>query len=117
MSHTIDRHRTGCAARDKIAIDMSKQEVMRRLASKYIWWNTPEEAAARPERVAAQVMDIGDYDDVQAMAQAVGDDYLRDVLQGVEAGQLDARSWTYWHYRLGLAAPGAVPPLPLRRVG
>jgi hypothetical protein len=95
---------------------MSSQDVLRRLASKYIWWKAPDEAAARPERVVVQVMNIGDYDDVQAMAHAVGDDYLRDVLRGVEVGQLDDRSWAYWHYRLGVAAPGAVPPPPHRRV-
>jgi hypothetical protein len=26
----------------------------------------------------------------------------------------DARSWHYWHYRLGLAEPDKVPPLPSR---
>jgi hypothetical protein len=25
------------------------------------------------------------------------------------------RSWTYWHYRLGLSAVDHVPPLPVRR--
>ena len=96
---------------------MSRHEVVQRLASKYMWWKTPEEAAVTPARVIAQVMNIGDYDDVQTMVKAVGDDDLREVLRGAEAGQLDARSWTYWHYRLGMATPGAVPPLPGRRVG
>ena len=91
-------------------------ELLRRLAARYIWWKSPDEASEDPRRVAAQVMNIGDYDDVQALATAVGDDYLRDVLRTAEAGQLDGRSWAYWHYRLGLAAPGAVPPLPSRRV-
>lgn len=85
------------------------------MAARYIWWKSPN-ASEDPRRVAAQVMNIGDYDDVQALARAVGDDYLRDVLRTAEAGQFDARSWAYWHYRLGLAAPAAVPPLPRRRV-
>jgi hypothetical protein len=93
-----------------------EREWLRRLAARYIWWKSPDEASADPRRVAAQVMNIGDYDDVQALAAAVGDDYLRDVLRSAEAGQFDARSWAYWHYRLQLAAPGAVPPLPHRRV-
>ena len=92
------------------------RELLRRLAARYIWWKSSDEASADPQRVTAQVMNIGDYDDVQALATAVGDDYLRDVLRNAEAGQFDARSWAYWHYRLGLAAPGAVPPLPRRRV-
>jgi len=36
---------------------------LKQFAAKYIWWKTPEEAVARPERVIAQVMNIGDYDD------------------------------------------------------
>ncbi len=66
-----------------------ENELMLRLAAKYIWWKTPEEAMLYPERVVAQVMDIG---------------------------QFNVRSWAYWHYRLDLAKPGEVPPLPRRRV-
>ena len=68
-----------------------------------------------PERVVAQVMNLGDYDDVQAVVVALGDEYLREILRKAEAGQFDERSWTYWHYRLDLAEPGAVPSMPARR--
>ena len=70
-----------------------------------------------PERVVAQTMNIGAYDDVQALADAVGDDYLRGVLQRAEIGQFNERSWAYWHYRLGLSRPGSVPPMPKRQFG
>jgi hypothetical protein len=92
------------------------QEALKRLAGKYIWWKTPDEAVAMPERVVAQVMNIGDYDDVQELAHQVGDQYLRDVLDHAEIGQFNERSWVYWHYRLGLVAPGRVPPMPTRRL-
>ncbi|MBV5329206.1 MAG: hypothetical protein JZU65_16555 [Chlorobium sp.] len=68
-----------------------------------------------PERIIAQVMNIGDYANVQALATQVGDDILREVLVHAEAGQFNERSWTYWHYRLGLASEGRVPPIPTRR--
>lgn len=73
-------------------------ELLKQLASKYIWWKTPEEAIATPERVMAQVMNIGDFDDIQALARMVGDEMLRQVLTHAEAGQFDQRSWAYWHY-------------------
>ena len=85
------------------------------LASRYLWWLTPDEAAAMPARVMAQVMNLGDYSDVQRLAEAVGDDHLRAVLAGADAGWFDERSWAYWHYRLGLAEPEQVPPLPHRQ--
>lgn len=67
-----------------------------------------------PERVIAQVMNIGDYADVQALVTQVGDAVLRRVLSHAQAGQFNERSWAYWHYRLGLAQLDQVPPLPVR---
>jgi len=86
------------------------------LARKYVWWKTPAEALEMPERVIAQVMNMGDYADVQQLAHQVGDDVLRDVIAHAQAGQFDPRSWAYWHYRLGLASVDHVPPLPSRRL-
>ena len=93
-----------------------EKEVLRRWAAKYVWWKTPDEALAHPERIIAQIMNIGDYDDVRILLRLVDEEYLRAVLQGAEAGELDERSWTYWHYRLGISEPGQVPALPKRRV-
>jgi len=92
------------------------RKLLQRLAEKYICWKTPSEAVAMPERVVAQVMNIGDYDDVQAVAAQAGDDSFRDVLTHAEIGQFDERSWVYWHYRLGIAQPGHVPPMPRRKI-
>ncbi len=91
------------------------RDALKLLASKYVWWKTPDEAVRMPERVIAQVMNIGDYADVQALAKHIGDDVLREVLIHAEAGQFSERSWAYWHYRLGLAAVGQVPAIPVRR--
>lgn len=90
-------------------------QTLRRLAGKYVWWQTPDEALATPRRIIAHVMNIGDYADVQTLAVEAGDDLLRDVLAHAEAGQFTARSWAYWHYRLGIAAVDHVPALPIRK--
>lgn len=88
---------------------------LKRLASKYMWWKTPDEAFAFPDRIIAQVMNIGDYADVQALSDEIGEDALREVLAHAEAGQFNERSWAYWHYRLGLADIDRVPPIPVRK--
>lgn len=98
-----------------IEIKRADREVFRRLAAKYVWWKTPDEALDMPERVIAQVMNIGDFDDVQLLASLVGEDALRNVIRRAQAGQFDKRSWAYWHYRLGLAGVDQVPPVPQRR--
>lgn len=95
---------------------MTHIPVLRQFAQKYIWWMSETEAMTMPERVMAQVMDIGDYKDVQVLARQAGDTVLRQVLQHAGAGQFSPRSWHYWHYRLGLAThPDEIPPLPVRR--
>lgn len=91
-----------------------EQDTLKRMAAKYVWWKTPDEAVSMPERVIAQVMDIGDYADVQMLTHQVGETVLRNVLIHAEAGQFSARSWAYWHYRLGLARVDQVPALPKR---
>ncbi|GBE13037.1 hypothetical protein BMS3Bbin14_01505 [bacterium BMS3Bbin14] len=89
-------------------------QLLAALAHKHIWWKTPQEATRQPERIIAQVMDIGNYDDVQRLVAMVGEKSLRRVIINAEAGQFSERSWHYWHYRLGLAAPGRVPDMPKR---
>lgn len=91
------------------------QDALKQLAGKYIWWKAPDEAVAMPERVIAQVMNIGDYADVQALAGLVGDDALREVLTHAEVGQISERSRAYWHYRLGLASVDQVLAAPVRK--
>ncbi len=93
------------------------RDTLKTLAGKYIWWKSPDEALAMPERVIAQVMNIGDWGDVQTLAGQVGENVLRNVLTHAEIGQFSERSWAYWHYRLGLAETGEVPPIPVRRLG
>lgn len=85
-------------------------------ARKYIWWMTPAEALAYPARIVAQVMNLGEFRDACGLIEALGENTLRVILTRAEAGQFNARSWHYWHYRLGLAQPGTVPPLPVRRI-
>lgn len=97
-------------------MEQADRALLKRLAGKYVWWKTADEAVAMPERVIAQVMNIGDYPDAQELATQLGDKVLIDVLSHAEAGQFNARSWAYWHYRLGLAIVDHVPPLHVRRL-
>jgi hypothetical protein len=89
-------------------------ELLLRMARKYVWWKTPEDTLAQPQRVIAQVMDLGEFGDVNQMAEILGEDRLREVLVHAEPGQFRERSWEYWHYRLDLVEPEHVPPMPKR---
>ena len=61
-----------------------------------------------------QVMNLGDYADVEELADKVADSVLRQALVNAEAGQFNERGWAYWHYRLELAELDNVPPMPVR---
>jgi hypothetical protein len=97
-------------------IGKAGHEFLLGMARKYVWWKPPGESMSMPGRVIAQVMNIGDYEDVQAMAKQLGDGTLQEVLTHAEIGQFNERSWHYWHYRLGLAKLGEVPPMPVRKL-
>ena len=95
---------------------ISAERFLRRMARKYVWWLSPADALGRPHLVIAQVMELGDYNDVVHMESVLGRDALVAALRRAEPGRFSAPSWTFWHYRLGLARPGRVPPLPRRAI-
>lgn len=89
---------------------------LRAFARKYIWWKTEPDAMKYPDRIIAQVMNLGEFNDVQTLIDVVGSRELLRVLRESEAGVFSPKSWTYWHYRLTDCAVDQVPPMPLRRV-
>ena len=96
---------------------MTSQQLdqIRHLASRYIWWQSPEEVMSQPDRLIAQIMNLGDYADVQYMVNAIGAGPLLKALSSAQAGQFNPRSWHYWHYRLGLkSSKESLPALPKR---
>lgn len=62
----------------------------------------------------AQVMEMGTFQDILVLEQVFGTSGLIRVLHAAEAGWFSPRSWHFWHYRLGMAKCGDVPPLPER---
>ena len=92
------------------------QRLLRALARRYVWWLSPGDALARPNFIATQVMEMGDYDDVLKLEATLGREALVRALREAEAGRLSERSWIYWHHRLG-AAGKRIPPLPRRTPG
>ena len=92
LEANTDRVDSAQPSQDKVTSAMAiDPELLEELARKYVWWKTPEEAIAHPDRIVVQVMNLGDYEDVQALVHRVDSAYLRKVLTDAEAGQFDAR--------------------------
>ena len=86
---------------------------LRRIASRVVWWETPDHVLAREEDFLCRVMALGDLSDVNHVLATYGADRLRRALRIAPPGIFDPRSWHYWHHRLGLGPAG---PLPVRRL-
>lgn len=96
--------------------DRAQTRELGRLAHIYSWDMNAEEARRWPYRLLRRVMDIGTFEDILSMERHVGPDELTHALLTAEAGALRPKSWTFWHYRLGLVPFGIpCPPLPIRR--
>lgn len=88
-----------------------------KLARKYLWWMSPKEAVNEEDKLIAQVMSMGTFEDARLVERQLGKKRLRRVLEQADPGQFDEKSWTYWHYRLDAAKLDHVPPLPQRQFG
>ena len=85
----------------------------REMARKYVWCQAPEATLADARLFLAQLMTLGTVDDVRWLLSVASADDLRGVLRGPPVGIFNARSWSFWHLRLGF---DAVPDLPVRRL-
>ena len=81
------------------------------MARKYVWWQSPGRTLADTRLFLAQIMTLGSVEDVRWLLSRVSEDGLREVLRDPPAGVFNARSWRYWHLRLGC---DSVPELPAR---
>jgi hypothetical protein len=96
---------TGDAAKDLIA----------ELRRKYIWWEPIGDEPHADERVIAQAMNLGTFDDIRRMERTLGSDWLADVMLQAAPGWLSDRSWEFWRGRLSFALGKPMPAKPPRR--
>lgn len=95
-------------------IDVGTDEV-RRLAARYCWDMKIDEALEHPGRVILRAMNLGTWDDVLAIERTFGNAVLRNLIEESTIGALSPKSWSFWHYRLGITGSGMdVPTMPIR---
>jgi hypothetical protein len=72
------------------------------VSPRYVWWKTKEESLENPNFIITQIMNIGDYKDIEILTSIFSKDTLVFALKNASPSNLTDKSWTYWHYRLGL---------------
>jgi hypothetical protein len=108
--HTNRRDET--ATRDEKSDD-ERDGLIVELADRYVWWSEGQQVDRN--RVLAQVMEIGTYDDIRRMEAVFTPADLRDVMLQAPKGAIGRRSWDFWRGRLRAAGCPTVPAAPPRR--
>jgi hypothetical protein len=93
--------------------DDSGERVMtrtaREIAAKYVWWKDPDAALANRTHFLCTLMTYGTLDDTRWMLEHYSPDDLRAALLDAPPGVFNARSWVFWHHKLGIAPIGDLP--------
>ena len=66
-----------------------------------------------PQRILAQLMDMGTLEDTRELEKLFSPDELMEVLKEAEAGQFRPRSWSFWHCRI---TGEEAPAMPVRKL-
>ena len=93
----------------------SAPELIAELGRKYIWWEPVGDAPHTPDRIIAQVMNIGTYDDIRRLEKALGYARLVEVMLGAAPGWFSPRSWSFWRGRLARETSAEIPTGAPRR--
>jgi hypothetical protein len=88
-------------------------DLLRDFASRYIWWR--DETPPSEDRVIAQVMSIGTWNDIRRLETVYTPEELREVMLRAQPGWISEQSWELWRGRLRAAGAGAIPEAPPRR--
>lgn len=63
----------------------NKSAFLESMAKKYIWWQSPDESIHFPQKIIAQVMNIGTFEDLEELTQLTDKQELIDILQNAKS--------------------------------
>ena len=84
-------------------------------ARKYLWWKPVGGQPHSEDRIIAQTMNLGTYDDILLLEQTIGKSRLVEIMLHAEPGWINDRSWEFWRGRLSYATGAAIPDKAPRR--
>jgi hypothetical protein len=90
-----------------------RSRILDTFAARYIWWRDAQPPSE--DRIIAQVMSIGTWEDSRRLEQICPPQELRAVMLRAQPGWIAKRSWNFWRARLGRAGVGPIPDAPPRR--
>jgi hypothetical protein len=91
------------------------EDMIAEFGRKYLWWKSPDGQPHSEDRIIAQTMNLGIYDDILLLEQTVGKPRLVEVMLHAEPGWINDRSWEFWRGRLSFATGAVLPHQAPRR--
>lgn len=91
------------------------QSLIDELGRKYLWWRPIDGQLFSQDRVVAQVMNLGTYEDIIRLEVVLGQGRLVEVMLHAEPGWFSDRSWEFWRGRLSFATGAVLPEKAPRR--
>src|SRR3979490_3056863 len=82
---------------------------------KYLWWRPLGRQSHCDDRIIAQTMNLGTYDDILLLEETVGKARLLEVMLRAEPSWINDRSWEFWRGRLSFATGASIPKKGPRR--
>lgn len=95
--------------------DSASKRLIDRLGRRYLWWRPVDGSSFSEDRIVAQIMNLGTYDDLLRLEAALGQAHLVGVMLRAEPGWFGDRSWEFWRGRLSFATGAALPETAPRR--
>ena len=97
----------------------SAKSLITELGRKYLWWEPIGDDPHSEERIIAQAMNLGTFDDIRSLETTLGSARLAEVMLRAAPGWFSDRSWEFWRGRLSFALSPplgkAIPEEPPRR--
>ena len=72
-----------------------------RLAARYVWWQPVAETLAERRKLLFAIMRLGTATDYVVARDIFGEEAFEEALRTAGPGDLDERSWTFWHRHFG----------------
>jgi hypothetical protein len=90
-------------------------EILEKFARKYIWWEPIGEQPFSEDRIIAQTMNLGTYDDILLLEKTAGLPRLVEIMLHAQPGWINDRSWEFWRGRLTFRTGVVIPDRAPRR--
>ncbi len=95
--------------------DDAARQTIAGFGRKYLWWQPVNGRPHSEDRIIAQTMNLGTYDDILLLERTVGKSRLVEIMLRAEPGWISDRSWEFWRGRLSFATGAAIPDKAPRR--